>query len=475
MECPSTSSYTSSDEEYEGSETSSDDIDEQGIIDKSRDVYQRTAWNKLHVAVFYLVYKVNGVNIGTVQKELLQLNMKRANNMFSQLIIQKQLTSTKDTHVYATLISVINLVLPEVGELVLKRCYKNFKSSYFSNVVSDCIASTMFIGHLVNHGVADEKVAVELLTIFFHCGDSLAIKIAIVILEVCGKKLSQIHEDTLNVVFDRVCKLLNNEELYEEDANELKKILKLQKNGFKFQQFDLVPANECQVAHCVSIHSILSTKSNKIGYRYDPEFELNEEMYKNLVLTLQGYDNEEESELESVNDFNNQFDGEKELIEVMKYINDIEKDKNMLSLKKMCLKKVISLINSMNCAELVPKIAKHCQGDMDLYFSLLDICCEQATYEPKYGLITKEFCCLNKSFADMIKITFIYCYVTSDSFASNRAEIIAKYFAHIAYLNLIPCPLSVLLRGRSIYPKHSYSKMFNQELNNRRKNWKKKI
>lgn len=110
--------------------------------------------------------------------------------------------------------------------------------------------------------------------------------------------------------------------------------MKLQKNGFKFQQFDLVPANECQVAHCVSIHSILSTKSNKIGniyyiylklklklkfyincnegYRYDPEFELNEEMYKNLVLTLQGYDNEEESELESVNDFNNQFDGEKE-------------------------------------------------------------------------------------------------------------------------------------------------------------------
>lgn len=62
-------------------------------------------------------------------------------------------------------------------------------------------------------------MAVELLTIFFHCGDSLAIKIAIVILEVCGKKLSQIHEDTLNVVFDRVCKLLNNEELYEEVNN----------------------------------------------------------------------------------------------------------------------------------------------------------------------------------------------------------------------------------------------------------------
>jgi len=77
----------------------------------------------------------------------------------------------------------------------------------------------------------------------------------------------------------------------------------------------------------------------------------------------------------------------------MKYINDIEENKNMLSLKKICLKKVVSLIdlttNYMELVVLVQKIAKHGQVDMELCFLLLDKCCEHATYEPKYGLITK--------------------------------------------------------------------------------------
>jgi len=35
-------------------------------------------------------------------------------------------------------------------------------------------------------------------------------------------------------------------------------------------------------------------------------------MYKSLILKSQGYDSEEENGLESVTDFNNQYDGEKE-------------------------------------------------------------------------------------------------------------------------------------------------------------------
>jgi len=107
--------------------------------------------------------------------------------------------------------------------------------------------------------------------------------------------------------------------------------LKLQENGFKFQQLDLVPANECQITHFETLESVEDTEPDKIsnayyfylklklifvicneGYHYDPEFEFHEQMYKNMILKSQGYDSEEENGLESVIDFNNQYDGEKE-------------------------------------------------------------------------------------------------------------------------------------------------------------------
>jgi len=63
------------------------------------------------VLIGYLVYKVNAVNIGTVKKELLQHNMIRGKHMFCRFIISSQNFSTTDTHVYATLVAVINLVV----------------------------------------------------------------------------------------------------------------------------------------------------------------------------------------------------------------------------------------------------------------------------------------------------------------------------------------------------------------------------
>jgi len=64
------------------------------------------------MSIVYLLCKVNGINIGTVKKELLKQNILRGQNLFCNFIIQAQLTScSNDTHVYATLVAVINLVV----------------------------------------------------------------------------------------------------------------------------------------------------------------------------------------------------------------------------------------------------------------------------------------------------------------------------------------------------------------------------
>jgi pre-mRNA-splicing factor CWC22 len=83
-------------------------------------VYQRIAWYKLKTTIYVLINKVNAVNIGTVRKELLKLNILRGKGIFCQFITQAQIASIKDTHVYATLVAVINYVVSNYIKYLLK-------------------------------------------------------------------------------------------------------------------------------------------------------------------------------------------------------------------------------------------------------------------------------------------------------------------------------------------------------------------
>lgn len=106
--------------------------------------------------------------------------------------------------------------------------------------------------------------------------------------------------------------------------------MELQENGFKFQQLDLVPAIECQITNFLTLDSVKDTEPKAIGktyffylklklkfviciedYYYDLVFDIDEHYYKKCMLQYPEYDSEEENGLESVTDFNNQYDGEK--------------------------------------------------------------------------------------------------------------------------------------------------------------------
>lgn len=59
--------------------------------------------------IFALINKVNAVNIGTIKKQLLQINILRGRGVFCQYIMKAQLKSTNYTHVYATLVATMNI------------------------------------------------------------------------------------------------------------------------------------------------------------------------------------------------------------------------------------------------------------------------------------------------------------------------------------------------------------------------------
>lgn len=79
------------------------------------------AWGKLQQSIFNLLDKVNAINIGVVRKQLLQLNIIRGKGIFCEFITQIQSVSIGYTHVYATLVASINLVVSNFLNLLFDK------------------------------------------------------------------------------------------------------------------------------------------------------------------------------------------------------------------------------------------------------------------------------------------------------------------------------------------------------------------
>jgi pre-mRNA-splicing factor CWC22 len=75
------------------------------------------------------------------------------------------MASPNFTHVYASLIAVINTKIPEIGLLIINRVLIQFKRSYERNSKIVCIATIKMIAHLINQRVLGEYIALQILLI----------------------------------------------------------------------------------------------------------------------------------------------------------------------------------------------------------------------------------------------------------------------------------------------------------------------
>lgn len=181
------------------------------ITDKSSVEYQRLAWEALKKSIHGLVNKVNIPNISQVVRELFKENLVRARGLLCRSVMQAQLFSPVFTNVYASLMAVINMKFPQIGELLLKRLIAQFRSSYKQNRKEQCIASCKFIAHLINQNVAHEILALQVLTLLLENPTNHSVEVAIGLLKDVGKKLSNESPRSLHAIFETLRNILNNQ------------------------------------------------------------------------------------------------------------------------------------------------------------------------------------------------------------------------------------------------------------------------
>ena len=130
--------------------------------DKTSPEYQRLLWDALWKSITGIVNRVNVMNIKHVVLELFSENLIRGWGLFARSVMKTQVASLLYMPIFAALVSIINMKLPQVGELVLHRLISQFCKSFKRNDKILCHSTTTFIAHLVNQSLAHEIIALQI-------------------------------------------------------------------------------------------------------------------------------------------------------------------------------------------------------------------------------------------------------------------------------------------------------------------------
>lgn len=426
------------------------------ITDKSSVEFQRLAWEALKKSIHGLVNKVNVPNIAQVVRELFKENIIRGRGLLCRSVMQAQLFSSTFTNVYASLIAVINMKFPQIGELLLKRLIAQFRSSYKQNRKDQCIATCKFIAHLINQNVAHEILALQILTLLFENPTNHSVEVGIGLLKECGKKLSSESPRSLHAIFETLRNILNNQNDLVDDKRiqyMIEVMFAVRKDDFKdypivLKELDLVEESE-QFTHFISLdEEEIDVQSGLNIFKFDPDYLDNEEKYKVLkreILDESESDSDEEGdddddEEDDDEDEDDDEEGKDKQKKEPKDDNQViidETETNLVTLRRTIYLTIQSSLDFQECAHKLLKMNIKKNQEMELCQMILDACAQQRTYEKFFGLLAQRFCELRKEYVEHFETIFKQQYETCHRLETVKLRNVSKLLSHLLYTDSI--------------------------------------
>ncbi|KAF2346686.1 Initiation factor eIF-4 gamma MA3, partial [Trinorchestia longiramus] len=425
------------------------------ITDKSSAAFQRLAWEALKKSVNGLVNKVNVSNIGIIVRELLKENVVRGRGILCRSLMQAQAFSMTFTHVYAALVAVLNSKFPQIGLLILNRLIIQFRRGIKRNDKNICLSSSRFIAHLMNQQVAHEVVALEILTFLLEkvldltdtteVGDKSrnnCAELAVAFLRECGQKLQQLSPRCIIWIYDNLKNVINEGKLDERVRYMCEAIWVEGRHGFKdnpavAEELDLVEEDD-QITHIVELDGKLDSEDILNVYKHDPDYEVNEEKYKEIKASLLGESSGDEgSDEDESGSSGSESDDEDEskTTEAQEIIDKTEA--NMLAFRRAIY---LTLRSSLTVDEATHKILKgeiKPGWEMELGNMILDCCAQERTFIKFFALIAQRFCNINRVYRESFQEIFKNAYETCHRLDTDKLRNVARFFAHLLVTDAI--------------------------------------
>ncbi|KAH0874428.1 hypothetical protein HID58_071790 [Brassica napus] len=417
------------------------------VDDKSSVEYQRLTWDALRKSINGLVNKVNASNIKNIIPELFAENLIRGRGLFCRSCMKSQMASPGFTDVFAALVAVINAKFPEVAELLLKRVVLQLKRAYKRNDKPQLLAAVKFIAHLVNQQVAEEIIALELVSVLLETPTDDSVEVAVGFVTECGAMLQDVTPKGLHGIFERFRGILHEGDIDKRVQYLIEGLFAIRKAKFQGHpavrpELDLV---EDKYSHDVSLNDEIVPETSLDVFKPDPDFIENERKYEALKKELLGEDESEDEDGSDASSEDNDEEEEDESGEEQMRIRD-ETETNLVNLRRTIYLTIMSSVDFEEAGHKLLKIKLEPGQEMELCIMLLECCSQERTYLRYYGLLGQRFCMINKIHQENFEKCFVQQYSMIHRLETNKLRNVAKFFAHLLGTDALPWHVLAYIR-----------------------------
>ena len=403
------------------------------ITDKTSKEYQRMAWEALKKSINGLINKVNVSNIKHIVPELFNENLIRGRGLFCRSIMKAQAASLPFTPIYAAMAAIVNTKLPQVGELLVNRLFIQFRKAFKRNDKSVCLSSTTFIAHLINQQVAHEMLAAQILLLLLHKPTDDSVEIAVGLMKEVGQHIEEMNSQIALAVYDQFRSILHEADIDKRVQYMIEVLFQIRKDKYKDnpavkEELDLVE-EEDQITHRPGLDDQVTTEDGLNIFKFDAEWEANEEAYKKLKAEILGEaegSEDEDDEDGSEESSENEEDRAEKALEIKDQSNT-----DLVNLRRSIYLTIMSSGGFEEACHKLMRINLPTGREEELPSMIIECCSQERTYNKFFGQIGERFCKLNRLWRDLFEDMFMKYYDTIHRYETNRLRIVAQFFSHL--------------------------------------------
>lgn len=426
-------------------------------LEENSKEFQILQWEALKKNINSSVNKVNKENLKTIVVELFKNNLLQGRGLLCQCIMKSQQLSTSYTDVYASLVSIINSKIPEVGDLLVRRLIVKFKRLIRRNEAEQCRSVVVFLSELFNFHVINSELVQQIIDKLFENISDFRIEMIIEIMRHCGITL---HDEN-GKWFDQKANLLRNvlnenivnpksQYLIQEFFDNFKGLV-TNYNGID-ESLDLVE-EEDQITHNFTLSENVLGDDHLDVFKFDPNYKDNREKYNIIRKGILGSDVETDSDQEVDNessDYSSDYDNEEEEKQDVddddnrQYTDDKERNKLTVQIKDLTEQELttfqknvyLTIMSSMSPEEATHKLLKLPAVDPKrkeymLVDMVIKCCAQEKIYSKYYGLIGENLAVINKSWAEAFQALFKENYQNCHRYETALLRNIGAFWGHM--------------------------------------------
>ena len=413
------------------------------------EAFQRLTWDALKKSINGLVNKANTSNLATVSRELFGENLLRGRGLLVKAVMRAQSQALPFTAVYSALLSILNSRIPQIGELLVKRLILTFRKAYKRNDKPLCLASTMFLAHLVNHRVAHEIIVLQILTLLLETPTEDSVEVSVGFVRECGAFLVENAPRALNAVFERFRAILHEGSIDKRVQYMLEVLFEVRKDGFSEHlavPVEFVSEDE-QITHGISLDDELDAEDQLNVFVFDPEFDKHEAEYEEvkaeiLAIKASEIDEEETAKVEEAPS--------------PTAVTDMT-GTNLMNLRRTIYLTIMSSADFEECGHKLLKLSLPIGAEQELCNMIVECCSQERTYLKFYGLLAERFCRLNILWQEGFERAFKEIYANIHRLETPKIRNIANLYAHLLETNVVKW--TALFAGIKLFESTSASRV----------------